>query len=84
MVLEMSKMKSYFGVDKYIVGEYDKVERGINYIVKTFDLTQLEQAKNYTRLLRKKYGNMYRLAREYWQGNSWTDYEFIIVRGNKK
>jgi hypothetical protein len=77
-------MIKVMGVDKYIVGEYSKSEGGIVEVIKSFDLTQLEQAKRFLRNLRKKYDNNFRLAREYWQGVGSTDYEFIIVRGGKK
>ena len=76
--------KNIMGVDKYIVGIFSKLEGVIVEVVKSFDLNQLDKAKQLLRNLRYNYNNDFRLAKEIWQGTGSTEYEFIRVRSRKK
>lgn len=76
--------KNIMGVDKYIVGIFSKVEGVIIEVIKSFDLNQLDKAKQFLRNLRYNYDNDFRLAKEIWQGTGSTDYDYIRVRSRNK
>lgn len=83
MVLKMIN-KNIMGVDKYVVGIFSKVEGVIIEVIKSFDLNQLDKAKQFLRNLRYNYDNDFRLAKEIWQGTGSTDYDYIRVRSRNK
>lgn len=76
--------KNIMGVDKYVVGVFSKVEGVIIEVIKSFDLNQLDKAKQFLRNLRYNYDNDFRLAKEIWQGTGSTDYDYIRVRSRNK
>lgn len=76
--------KNIMGVDKYIVGIFSKVEGVIIEVIKSFDLNQLDKAKQFLRNLRYNYDNDFRLAKEIWHGTGSTDYDYIRVRSRNK
>jgi hypothetical protein len=81
---EISKMEyngQYMGVDKIIITNWSKKENDYSHIYKAFTIdTDLCYVKTHLNLLKKQYARVnFKVLKETWQDNSWSDYEDINI-----
>jgi hypothetical protein len=76
----------YMGVDKILITNWIKKENDYSQVYKTLTIdTSIKDIKIHLNTLKKQYARVnFKVLKETWQDNSWSDYEFIIVKGGEK
>jgi hypothetical protein len=73
----------YMGVDKILITNWIKKENDYSQVYKTLTIdTSMKDIKIHLNTLKKQYARVnFKVLKETWQDDSWSDYEFIIVEG---
>jgi hypothetical protein len=73
----------YVGVDKIIITDWDKKENDFNNIYKTLTIdSDLISIKQQLDMLKTEYPSVkFKVLKETWVDNSWSDYEEVKTQG---
>jgi hypothetical protein len=71
----------YMGVDKILITNWIKKENDYSQVYKTLTIdTRIKDIKIHLSTLKKQYARVnFKVLKETWQGNSWSDYEDINI-----